>query len=156
MAPSTSTDYVPGRWTWLSSTPCVPLTLFVNSRYKYSNLSLPRRTGHSLAHLLAFIHHILCIDTCLNHLSTYSSLQQLAPPSNIMLVLKPLAAILALGLSSATAAPAKDVAGDTANVARARRAQVYACKNADWNGTCRTFGSAAGQCCRSKSELGPL
>ena len=66
-----------------------------------------------------------------------------------MLSLKSLTAILALGVLSATAAPA-NVVETKAVAGRANTVQVYACEHSEWRGVCKTFTSNAGACCKSK------
>lgn len=73
-----------------------------------------------------------------------------------MFALKSLTAILALGVFSATAAPANDVVGAKAVVAgRQNRVSVLACEHIDWRGACTTFSTIAGACCKSETAIPP-
>ena len=67
-----------------------------------------------------------------------------------MVPLKSLAAFLALGVLSTTAAPANSLAEAKALAGRQNTVNVYACEHTDWRGACQTFNSVAGSCCESK------
>ncbi|KXX81183.1 hypothetical protein MMYC01_201587 [Madurella mycetomatis] len=69
-----------------------------------------------------------------------------------MIALKSLAAILALGVISATAAPADNVVETKLVKARQNTVQVHVCEHIDWRGACRIFTSNAGACFNLPSE----
>ncbi|KAK4043825.1 hypothetical protein C8A01DRAFT_43380 [Parachaetomium inaequale] len=63
------------------------------------------------------------------------------------------AAVLGLGVLSATAAPAASSVGEAKAVAgRQNRVEVHACEHTDWRGACQVFSSIAGSCFNVPSE----
>jgi hypothetical protein len=93
------------------------------------------------------------IATIILPLVTSSTFKLLiAPITSKMVSIKSLAAILAVGVLSATAAPAVE-----ADAIHARQKgtlpSVQACKDKEFGGECKTFEEEAGSCCKSKHTL---
>jgi hypothetical protein len=74
----------------------------------------------------------------------------ITPTTSKMVSIKSLAAILAVGVLSVTAAPAVE-----ADAIRARgiKPPVQACKDKEFGGECETFEAEVGECCESKPPL---
>ncbi|KAK3298230.1 uncharacterized protein B0H64DRAFT_384513 [Chaetomium fimeti] len=67
-----------------------------------------------------------------------------------MVSLKSFAAFLALGVLSATAAPANDLVEARAIATRQNTVSVYVCEHANWRGACKQYDSNPVDCGESK------